>query len=544
MEDILNDESLKSNSSDFSLDNYLVDIESVKNKAFIKAKELLANSSEKFEKSAIISQQEYSWLSSVKTTLLTPSSTDTSCQFLEIDTFIDSLKNDCSYLKTEHLPNLLPDDYNEPILGFDTETTGLDTRTMYKNNGDLDPQTLLVGVSVASDENTGYYLPVRHTEDDQKFNWTTEVMSYFLSRLNKEFCLIIHNSMYDRQVIALNGAKDFRSFPYFFDTQLLYYLLNTDKKRYGLKYLSETVLNRKMIDIFDLFEKQEDADFIRFDFISASKAYLYACSDATNTLMLFKSLFENQSPTNPLFFQEKPVEIDHKFVDTLIIMYRQGFPVDVQYSIQALKDLLLRVNLLQKEIYSVAGTVFNIGSGKQLSELIFDKLKIPPLPRAEKNKSGYYPVTEEDLLDLQDRHPEVVFLKYCVLYRKLVNSISKSYTKYIKNSYVDALHPFTRGCLSFSQTNVPTGRLASNSNGELEHVLVKPVKPTKKNPDTFKYKYVSSSGTLGINSQAINSAHYKLVDAKKLETVPDDILQLSNTLNSEIELEFIKILTE
>ena len=529
---------LQSDEAQQILDQYLVDIESIRDQEFAKAKDLIKQASNKFEKSEIVKNEEYSWLKKVNATLFYPDPNQD--EIAQIDQFIKTLKEQCFYLKHEHLPDLLPKDYDEPLLGFDTETTGLDTRTLYDSKGRISPQSLLVGISISTTEDDSWYVPVRHSESDQIPNWKISSIEYFLTRLNSEFCLIIHNAAYDRQVIALNGAKKFRSFPYFFDTQILYYLLNTDGMKFGLKYLSENVLGRKMIDIWDLFSKQDGADFIRFDFLPASNALLYAASDAANTLYLFKSLFENKSKTNPLFFQPKPTEIDHKTIDNLIKIARQGFPVDIQYAINAVKDLTYRIEKLKEAIYESAGEEFNIASGKQVSTLIFEKLKIPILPGMERGKNGQYSVDEETLEALYEKYPDVKFLKYCVQYRKLGNSMSKFFIKFIKNSYVDSLHPFSRVPLSYSQTRVPTGRLSSSSNGQLEQVLCSPQKPTKKNPETMKYKYISSSGDCGYNHQAVTSAPYVLKTAKKLTKIPDEILKMSHEIDEKCLLEAIK----
>ena len=531
--EIINDPEIQS-----VIQNYLVDIREIRDLEFQKAKNLIKESGNKFEKSLIIQKEEYSWLKNVNTNLFYPDKSKD--ELTQIDQFIESLKEKCFFLKKEHLPELLPEGYDEPILGFDTETTGLDTRTIYDSKGKIDPQSLLVGISLASSEDDAWYIPIRHNESDGILNWCIESIHHLLSRLNSEFCLIIHNAAYDRQVISLNGAKSFKPFPYFFDTQILYYLLNTDGMKFGLKYLSETVLKRKMIDIWDLFEKQDGADFIRFDFLPASNALLYAASDAANTLYLFKTLFENPSKTNPLFFQPKPTEIDHKTIDNLIKLGRQGFPVDLKYSINAIKDLIYRIDKLKQAIYESAGEEFNIASGKQLSILIFDKLKIPILPGMERGKSGYYSVDEETLEELYRQYPDVKFLKYCVQYRKLENSMGKFFIKFVKNSYVDALHPFSRVSYSYSQTRVPTGRLSSSSNGNLEQVLCSPQKPSKTNPKSMKYEYVSSSGDCGYNHQAVTSSPYVLKKAKRLTKIPQEIKSLSDEIDKKVLMESIK----
>ena len=535
----------KSLNEEFNPHDYIKDIRIYREKAFEEARILAKNNSDRFNHNSLVKDPQYKWLNEVECILKTPKFNSIEEQKKELNEFIEFLKKEAFYLETDHLPSLLPKEYKEPVLGFDTETTGLDTRTIFDLDGNIKPEVLLVGISLAVNENIGWYVPVRHEETETEKNWNIEAIKEFLSRLNKEFCLIIHNAYYDRQVIALNGAKDFREYPYFFDTQILYYLLNTDQNQYGLKHLSETILKRKMIDIWDLFktDKSKNVDFIRFDFLKATDALVYACSDATNTFYLFKEICTNKSKTNPLLFQKKPVEIDHKLIDTLICMCRNGFPVDVHYSINALKDILLRVKLITKEIYKEAKKEFNIGSGKQLSELIFDELRIPPLEGMEKNKSGYYSVDEEALGSLQEKYPTIKFLNYVVMYRKLENSISKFYTKFIKNSYVDALTPYSRVQLSFAQTRTTTGRMASTSNGQLEQIKVKEMKITKKNLIPFEYVYVLSTGDAGYNSQGVPSIHYRLVEANELINIPEEVLELSKIYDQEIEKEFILTLT-
>ncbi len=524
--------------------NYIRDIRINKQKVFDEAKILIEKNEDKFNKDNIIQDPVYKWMEKVECILKVPNSFKIEEQKKELDDFIDALKVEAFYLENAHLPKILPKTYKEPVLGFDTETTGLDVRTIFDENGKIDPQTLLVGVSIAVSEDKGWYLPVRHIETDIHGNWDSEVINYFLSRLNNEFCLIIHNAYYDRQVMALNGVKDFREYPYFFDTQILYYLLNTDQNKYGLKPLSQMILNRKMIDIWDLFPKDKNVDFIRFDFLKAKDANLYACSDAINTFYLFKEMCQNKSKTNPLFYQDKPVEIDHKLIDVLIFMCRNGFPVDVQYSINALKDILLRLKLITKEIFKEAGKEFEISSPKQLSQLLFNELKIPPLETMELSKSGLYSVDEDTLTSLQEKHPGVKFLSYVVIYRKLGNAISKFYTKFIKNSYVDYLNPYSRVCLSFSQTRTTTGRMASSSKGRLEDLVVKSVKITKKNTNPFEYKYVLGDGTCGWNSQGVPANYFKQSKCKELINPPQEILDCLNEIESDIEEEFLKRLTE
>jgi len=522
---------------------YIVDVEKHKNEAYKTAKELIRTSGMRFDRDSILkrfdahSKEEYKWFTKASLNLFAPQDQDEESQLKEINEFVEKLKTSAKKLKHEFLPNLLPEGYEEPIIGLDTETTGLDTRVIYGLDGKLDIKTELVGTSVAVSDNEGFYLPVKHSEEDGVYNWTKKAIIHFLERVNMEFCTIIHNAAYDRQVLALNGVQQFRPTPYFFDTMILYYLLNTDRKSYGLKTLSHEELGRKMIDIWDLFEdnKEKSTGFIRFDFITATNSYMYAASDATNTYALFKNLLSKykEHKTNPMFTQPKPIIIDHKFTDTLITLYRQGHPVDVDISIKSLKDLIVRIKLLEDKIYKEAGLKFKIGSSKVLGELIYDKMKIPPLDGAERGKNGCYSTDEATLEGLQERNPQVVFLNYIVQFRKLNNAISKFFGKFIRNSYVDALHGYTRMNIQYSQVRAHTGRLASSSSGQLEMVKVKALKKE------MKYEFQASEGTCGFNSQAIPSDPYITKKRKKLTKIPPEVQQRLDQLNKGLDEDFI-----
>ena len=414
-----------------------------------------------------------------------------------------------------------PKDFNEPAISLDTETTGLDTRCLYDYDGNLIVNTKLVGFSVATSEDTGYYLPILHNGDDGILNWDFNLILFFLEILHEEFFIIYHNAVYDREVLALNGVSSFRKWPYFCDTMTLDFLNNVNKKLHGLKHLSEKILGRKMIEIYQLFnfaKKPKKGVNISFDRIPAKVAYVYGSSDAVNTYGLFKHYVSKKGVDNVFLSESVPLTIDHKCVDTLRNLSRGGAPIDFDYFLYAIKDCEYRIYLLEQEIYNYVGRKFDINSPDQVSKILFNQYNIPVLQGEELNKKGNYSTREEVLDELFEKYPEYKILEYIVTYRKLIGTTRKFYIKSVINSYVDALLPYTKVQIQYSQTVIPTGRFSSSSNKGKTRIKVKETKA-----GNLTHNYFQGSWDCQMNSQGIPNPHFILKKAKRIKKINFDI---------------------
>ena len=501
-----------------------------------------------YSKEALAQLPGMEWLSGVDAQLIYPQSQDLDWQRSYLENFIRVLKAEAVFLTNGFCPKF-PADYNEPLLAIDTETTGLDTRVRYSYDGSLQTRTKLVGTCLATSPNKGYYLPVRHTEEDGVPNWNPDVMAWFLGELNEQFTCIFHNAVYDREVEALNGVQKFRPYPYFFDTQILDFFYDVNNKVHGLKPCSKRHLGRTMVEIQELFygigAAKSKNNYITFDTIPATTALVYGAADTMNTYGLF-AFYAGQPEASNMFAQQAtPLEIDHKLVEVVRHMVRPGMPINFQYYYYAAKDALYRLGRTEQFIYHLIGRKIELNSPKQMSELLFDELKIPAIDETgqpqERGKNGSYSTGEEILDKLYELYPDVIILKYIVLYRKIKSTISKIYFNALVNSYVDAVLPYTKVQLSFSMTTVPTGRLSSSSSDGAERVTLKVTgKSQKKN-----YTYHHGTWDFGANSQGIPNPSFRRVKAKRLTKLPEGIgIDKDNLYTSWVDDQFLKGLAE
>ncbi len=497
-----------------------------------------------FTQEALAQRAGMEWLAGITANLVFPKDSDIEAQKLQLSMFVEELESKCMILKKEFSEIFSRDYEDSPVLALDLETTGLDTRVLYDYSGNINPKTKIVSVSLAVSDTEGFYLPVMHNQLDEVPNWDYSVIVEFLGNLSNAFLLVFHNAQYDREVMALNGCA-LRPFPYFLDTLICGFITDVNTKRYGLKYLSETLLGRRMIEISQLFTEmgEKTKTHINFDRLSSQTALVYAISDSINTMGLLYHFLK----ADPCIFTQQPVPlmIDHKMVDTLRNLYRAGFPVNVDYAILSCKDVLHRLQLIEHAAYEFVGRKFNLASSQEVSYILFDEFKLPILPgmeRGEGTKSypeGLYSTAADILEELYTKHPEYPLLEYIIQYRRLEHAISVNLSKLVVNSFVDSLQPYTRCQAQYSMTVIPTGRLSSASNDGREGILVKTSDKTGK----ITYEHHKGSWTAGLNTQGFSKDEGGLVKAKKIKNIGADAnLNLEKPYSDEITFDFVKTL--
>ena len=477
-----------------------------------------------FEHSKLSQAPGMDWLSAINVGLIAPSSKNLDIQKSELGDFFDRLKLSASItLSQDDFPGVFPVGFSGKVVSVDTETTGLDLRWKYDYNGLVDPKSLLVGASIATSEVQSWYLPVRHTESDGVINWDPGVIAEFLNRVHQEFVVVYHNAQYDRELLSLNGVDQLRPYPYFFDTQILDFMRNVNDKRHGLKHLSVTQLQRKMIEIHELFlgvgelAPKKGTAPIYFWKLPAKTAFVYAASDSMNTISLFQRFVELDKPFNSLSGQYISCGIDHKTSDALRSMLRTGLPIQYRFFYYAALDTEARLSNLRNSIMKFVGYDFDLDSTKELSTVLFDKMGVPPPMGEERNKLGVYTTAADALELLVKEYPNYLILNWVVLYRSLQSTISKIFIKGIMNSYTDAALPWLRVKLDYSLTNVPTGRLSSSSGDSRERVKA------KFNKKSTSWTYMRGSWHCGFNSQGIPSDKYWTAPARRITRLPDGV---------------------
>ncbi len=242
-----------------------------------------------------------------------------------------------------------------------------------------------------------------------------------------------------------------------FDTMLASYVLDPGRRSHGLDVLALELLDHKMTSLEDLRGKGKGA--IAFDECPVEAAREYACEDADMTLQL-RLVFEPQLEAYELSRLLQEVEIP--LVSVLAEMELIGISIDVEWFRSLKARFKGEREAVEKQIYSVAGTEFNINSNPQLREILFTRLGLPVTKRTSTG-----PSTDASVLQrMADEGHELPSL--LMEYRELAK---------LENTYLDALpalvNPQTgRLHTSFNQTVATTGRLSS-SDPNLQNIPIR-----------------------------------------------------------------------
>ena len=324
---------------------------------------------------------------------------------------------------------------NAALVCFDTETTSLDPLA-----------ARIVGMSFATDGGEAAYLPLTHdyagVPQQLPFDDTLARVKPLLE--SPAVLKVGQNLKYDKHVlanhgIALNGIAH--------DTLLQSYVLESHRQR-NMDDLALRHLGVRTITFEEVAGK--GAKQVGFNQVALEQASEYAAEDADITLQLHQTLFPQLQCDKKLEFVYR--EIEMPVMEILFRMERTGVLIDGKMLQAQSHELGHKLITLEQQAHALAGQPFNLGSPKQLQEILFGKLGIKPL---KKTPSGT-PSTDEDVLqELALDHPlPKVLLEY--------RGLSK-----LKSTYTDKLpkmvNPVTgRVHTNYSQAVAITGRLASN----------------------------------------------------------------------------------
>ena len=189
---------------------------------------------------------------------------------------------------------------------------------------------------------------------------------------------------------------------------------------------------------------------ITFDFVEISKALDYAAEDALITLKLYNFLNNRIKNEKGNFVYS---EIDLPLINVLSSIEKNGIKVDIKYLNQLSEEFQKDSLVLEKKIYKFAGKIFNIGSPKQLGEILFVDLGIKG---GKKTKSGTFSTDSSTLLSLSDQGYEIASL---TLDWRELTKLKSTYTDALQNQ---ATKNNTRVHTSYGVANTLTGRLSSN----------------------------------------------------------------------------------
>ena len=329
---------------------------------------------------------------------------------------------------------------------FDTETTSLDYKA-----------ARIVGVSFAVEAGAAAYVPLAHDYPDAPEQLDRAAVLAKIRNLleSKEHKKIGHNLKYDRNVLA---NHDITLAGIGADTMLESYVLDSTATRHDMDSVAKKYLDHTTIKYEDVAGKGKKQ--LNFNEVPLETAAPYAAEDAEVTLRLHQAMWPRLVAEHGLEAIINDIEIP--LLTVLSDMEQAGVVIDTDMLATQSGELAKRINEIEQEAHREAGQPFNLGSPKQIQELLFDKLKLPVLAKTPKGA----PSTAESVLsELALDYP----LPRLILdYR----SLSK-----LKSTYTDKLPqqvcPTTgRVHTSYHQAVAATGRLSS-SDPNLQNIPVR-----------------------------------------------------------------------
>ncbi len=332
------------------------------------------------------------------------------------------------------------------LFALDTETTSLDYS-----------QAEVVGLSFAVEAGKAAYLPLAHDYPDvpEQLN-REEVLKQFKALLeDTSQAKLGQNLKYDANVLANHGIE-LQGIAH--DTMLESYVYNSTATKHNMDDLAKKYLGLETIHYEDVAGK--GAKQIGFQEVPLEQAAPYAAEDADITLRLHQVLSAKlaQQPKLEKLYRD----IEMPLVPVLSSMERTGVLIDRDMLAQQSMELSSKINSIEQHAHELAGQAFNLGSPKQIQEILYDKLKLPVLKKTPKGQ----PSTNESVL--QELALDYPLPKLILEYR----SLSK-----LKSTYTDKLpeqiNPKTgRVHTSYHQAVTATGRLSS-SDPNLQNIPIR-----------------------------------------------------------------------
>ena len=333
--------------------------------------------------------------------------------------------------------------YARGYVAVDTETTGLN-----------EMRADLVGVSLCVQAGEAAYLPLAHRAGQSDDLFGTDALAE--GQMDQKTALAMlkpmledstilkigQNMKYDAKILARVGIQ----VAPIDDTMLMSYAQNGGLHNHGMDLLSERYLDHAPISIKTLLGSGKSA--ITFDRVPIDEASLYAAEDADITLRLWQYLKPRLHLNRVTAVYES---LERPLVPVLADMEMHGIKVDRDVLSRMSNGFAQKMAGLEAEIHEMAGRSFNVGSPKQLGEVLFDEMA---LPGGKKGKTGAYATGVDVLEDLATEHE----LPGRVLDWRQLSKLKSTYTDALQ----DHIHPDTgRVHTSYSIAGASTGRLAS-----------------------------------------------------------------------------------
>jgi len=349
-------------------------------------------------------------------------------------------------LSEKELTHLIDRISQADIVAVDTETTSLNYM-----------EAQIVGISIAIEPNQAFYIPCMHDYDNAPKqlprDYVLQQLKPWLEDSNTK--KVGHNLKYDSHIFK-NHNIDIQGV--MFDTMLQSYVLNSTATRHNLNAVSKRYLNLNTVSYEDVAGK--GAKEILFSQVDLKKATYYAAEDADISLQLYHKIYPQLEEHRSLLSIYNNIEAPA--LQVLQRVERNGVLIDKALLGEQSEEFAITLKELENKVHSVAKTEFNLGSPKQLQEILFEKMGLPILRKTPKGQ----PSTAENVL--QQLAYDYPIVKDILDYRTIAK---------LKTTYTDKLplmiNPRTgRVHTSYHQAVTATGRLSS-SDPNLQNIPIR-----------------------------------------------------------------------
>ncbi|GJL90369.1 DNA polymerase I [Hyphococcus sp.] len=331
--------------------------------------------------------------------------------------------------------------YERGVIAIDTETNSLDA--MRAN---------LVGVSMSVRAGQACYIPLGHgaeglaldDEDVEKQLPLNKVIELLKPMLEDPAIMKVgQNLKYDALMLSRYGVK----ITPFDDTMLMSYALDCGKGGHGMDELARRHFDYETIKFSDVAGSGRKAK--TFDQIAIKDAAKYAAEDADITFRLYESLKPRLAAEHKTTVYET---LERPLAPVIVGMEREGVKIDKAVLARLSSDFAQRMAAAESEAHRLAGEEFNLGSPKQISEILFGKMG---LPGGKKTAKGAWSTNADVLEELAAAGHE---LPRALLDWRGLSKLKSTYT----DALPEAINPETgRVHTSYAMASTTTGRLAS-----------------------------------------------------------------------------------
>ncbi len=400
----------------------------------------------------------------------------------------------------EKFDNLCRELAQATTISFDLETDSLDRNSCK-----------IVGIAISFREYTGYYIPLSYEDSKHDFaedlfavqnskpKWDNLLpVNIILQKLkpmleNQNIKKCGQNIKFDLYIMKRHGIE---ISPIAFDSMVASYVIDPDR-RHNLNDLSKAWLNYEPIPISQLIGEKK-SEQISMREVNPNIIKDYAAEDADLALRLYSKLDEELAKDKKLF--DLAHKIEFPLIEVLTQMEYNGICIDTDALLEISKQIEIESTELKRNIYAEAGIEFNIDSPKQLAEILFEKMQIPPV---KKVKTGY----STDVQVLSELSVSYPIAAYILDYRQMQK---------LKSTYVDALpkmlNPTTgRIHTTYNQTVASTGRLSS-TDPNLQNIPIR----------TDKGKEIRKAFIAQDNDHVLLSADYSQIELRIMAYICGD----------------------